>query len=151
MQTILFLGDVNEHNVLSMRRILKVFELLSGLRVNFHKCSLMGLNLERGEINGLARKLNCRVGALPFSFLGVTVGLDGRNIEARGNLVQKIKKKLKKWEHKNISFGGRVVLLKAVLSSIPTYTLSFYKLPKKVIKSLTSLQRNFLWGGNENK
>lgn len=43
--------------------------------------------------------------------------------------------------------GGRVVLLNAVLTSLPVYYLSFYKAPKKVINSLIQIQRRFLWGG----
>ncbi|XP_019435270.1 PREDICTED: uncharacterized protein LOC109341752 [Lupinus angustifolius] len=33
-----------------------------------------------------------------------------------------------------------------VLSSIPTYLLSMYKAPEKVLLKIASLQRNFLWG-----
>jgi len=48
--------------------------------------------------------------------------------------------------------GGRVVLLNAVLSSIPLYFLSFFKAPKKVLQEIVKIQRSFLWGGvEENK
>lgn len=36
-----------------------------------------------------------------------------------------------------------------MLNSILIYQLSFYRLPKKSLKTLISLQHNFLWGGNE--
>ena len=46
-----------------------------------------------------------------------------------------------------MSFGGRLVILKFVLSNLPLYFFSFYKAPKNVIKKPINLQRNFLWTG----
>jgi len=41
---------------------------------------------------------------------------------------------------------GRVCLIKSVIFALPLYYLSFFKIPRSVIKELCSLQRNFLWG-----
>jgi hypothetical protein len=56
---------------------------------------------------------------------------------------------LASWSSKNISLGGKVVMLKSVLSSIPIYFLSFFKTPRGIISKLKSLFRLFLWGGSE--
>lgn len=45
-----------------------------------------------------------------------------------------------------LSFGGRITLLKSVLSSLAIFTLSFYKALKKIILEINKKQRNFLWG-----
>lgn len=42
-------------------------------------------------------------------------------------------------------------MLKAVLGSLAIFTLSFYKDPKKIVKEITKIQNNFLWGGSEGK
>lgn len=63
-------------------------------------------------------------------------------------VVEKVKRKIKKWEARKMSFGGRITLLKAVLSSIPIYNLSFLPLPKLVGNHLRKLLCNFLWGGD---
>lgn len=94
----------------------------------------------------LARYLNCTVGSIPFSFLGFRVGINCKKATEWGDLIQKMKKKLKTWEDKKISLGGRIALIRAVLTSLPIYQLSFYQLPKKILNTLISLQRNFLWG-----
>ncbi|XP_019418405.1 PREDICTED: uncharacterized protein LOC109329188 [Lupinus angustifolius] len=57
-----------------------------------------------------------------------------------------VSKRLASWKDKHISFGGRLILLNSVLANIPTYMLSLYKTPKKVLAKLVSMQRNFLWG-----
>jgi len=41
-----------------------------------------------------------------------------------------------------------VTLIKTVLTSIPIYFFSFFRVPKKVEDKLVSLQRRFLWGGD---
>jgi hypothetical protein len=40
-------------------------------------------------------------------------------------------------------------LINSVLSSLPLYFFSFYRGPNKVIKKLTSIQRDFLWGSSQ--
>jgi hypothetical protein len=45
--------------------------------------------------------------------------------------------------------GGRLVLLKSVLSALPIYFLSFFKAPSGIISQLESLFKKFLWGGSE--
>ena len=57
--------------------------------------------------------------------------------------------KLSKWAQKNISMGGKITLINSVLNALPIYLLSFFKIPQKVINRLVTLQRNFLWRGDQ--
>jgi len=41
---------------------------------------------------------------------------------------------------------GRLVLLKSVLTSLPVYTLSFFKAPSGIISLIESIFKNFFWG-----
>ena len=45
-----------------------------------------------------------------------------------------------------MSKGGRLTLLKSTLSSLPTYYLSLFTIPKVVATRLECIHRNFLWG-----
>ena len=40
-----------------------------------------------------------------------------------------------------------MTLIQSVLTSLPIYFLSFFRIPKKVVEKLVSIQRRFLWGG----
>ena len=40
-----------------------------------------------------------------------------------------------------------MTLIQSVLTSIPIYFFSFFRVPKKVVDKLVCLQRKFLWGG----
>lgn len=44
--------------------------------------------------------------------------------------------------------ASRIVLIKAVLNSMPLYLFSILAAPKWVLKELKNLQRSFLWGGS---
>jgi len=49
-----------------------------------------------------------------------------------------------------LSFGGRLILLKAVLTYLPIYALSFFKVPPGIISSIEFLFNNFFCeGGGE--
>nr|ABD28747.2 Putative non-LTR retroelement reverse transcriptase, related [Medicago truncatula] len=55
------------------------------------------------------------------------------------------------WQSWFLSFGGRLILLKSVLTALPVYALSFFKAPSGIISSIESLFNKFFWGGGEEK
>lgn len=52
---------------------------------------------------------------------------------------------------KYLSFGGRITLLKSVLSALPVFFLSAFNCPKKVISSLERIMKDFLWNDQEDR
>ncbi|GAU13302.1 hypothetical protein TSUD_42560 [Trifolium subterraneum] len=93
--------------------------------------------------------VGCRHGQLPFLYLGLPIGGDPRKLCFWYPLVDRIRKRLSGWKCKNLSYGGRLILLKSVLSSIPVYFLSFFKAPTGIISTLESIFCQFFWGGCE--
>jgi hypothetical protein len=47
--------------------------------------------------------------------------------------------------------AGRHTLIQSVTAALPIYTMQSVKLPMSVCDSLDRLNRNFLWGHNEEK
>jgi len=64
-----------------MRAVLILFEQISGLKVNFHKSMLTGINITTSWLSEVASVLNCRVGTLPFVYLGLPIGGDARRLD----------------------------------------------------------------------
>lgn len=144
----ILVGDMSSSNVRAVKCILS-FELAAGLRVNFHKSGLIGIKANGGNIEQASTTLNCKVSNLPFKFLGILVGANQRRSATWVPLINSLQKWLQGWRNKYLSFGGRVILINAVLSALPVYYLSMYKAPKRVLNKITQIQRRFLWGGNE--
>ncbi|XP_071739167.1 uncharacterized protein [Rutidosis leptorrhynchoides] len=65
-------------------------------------------------------------------------------------IIDKFKKRLSDWKARSISFGGRLTLVKSVLSSLPLYFFSLFRAPGSLTKLLESLRYNFFWGGSGN-
>lgn len=63
-------------------------------------------------------------------------------------MIEKVKKRLLSWKSNFLSQAGRLVLVNYVLSMIPSYSMSFYLLPKWVIKKIDKVRRNFSGKGS---
>jgi hypothetical protein len=61
-----------------VKAILRLFELLSGLKVNFVESRLFGVNIDDAFLNTVARFLNCKLGRMSFIYLGLPVGANPR-------------------------------------------------------------------------
>jgi hypothetical protein len=145
-----FLGEGNWDNLWSIKTVLRSFELVSGLKVNFCKSKIYVINLEENFLRASSAFLHCGVESIPFCFLGTPVGANPRRKSTWAPIIDSMKQKLCKWNGRNLSIRGRVTLINSVLSSLPLYFFSFNKAPVCVIKELVSIQRNFLWGGGSN-
>lgn len=58
-----------------------------------------------------------------------------------------IKSRLSGWKSKYLLFGGRLILLKFVLTSLPVYAFSFFKAPSCIISYIDSFLIRFFWVG----
>ena len=143
----LCIGEASIENLWTLKALLRGFEMVSGLKVNFHKSCLMGVNISANYLEMASTFLNCRVGSVPFMYLWLSVGENPNKMSTWEPVLERISTKLNSWGNKYISLGGRIVLLNSVLNSIPIFYLSFLKMPAKVIKKVEGIQRRFLWGG----
>ncbi|XP_024636621.2 uncharacterized protein [Medicago truncatula] len=125
----LLLGSKSWANVRALRAALVLFEAMSGLKVNFHKSMLVGVNIGSSWLYEAASVLSCKVGIVPFLYLDMPIGGNPRRLCFWEPIVNRIKSRLSGWNSRFLSFGGRLVLLKSVLTSLPVYALSFFKAP----------------------
>jgi hypothetical protein len=91
--------------------------------------------------------LNCRLGSIPFKYLGLPIGANPKMLATWEPLLELLRKRLFSWRNKYVSLEGRIVLINSVFNAIPIFYLSFMKMPVKVWKKVVRIQREFLWGG----
>ncbi|XP_058758239.1 uncharacterized protein LOC131631463 [Vicia villosa] len=147
----IILAEGDTANLWSMKTILRGFELMSGLRINFHRSNLFGINVGGWFLEEASSFLSCKVGSFPFKFLGVKVGDNPRKSSMWKDLISLMRKRLAVWKGVNLNVAGRVVLINSMLNSIPIYSLSLYKAPSKVLHEIHTIQSKFLWSGGDRK
>ncbi|KAD3066367.1 hypothetical protein E3N88_34247 [Mikania micrantha] len=64
-------------------------------------------------------------------------------------LVDKIRKRIQDWKNKSLSFAGRLLLIKSVLSATQVYWASVFVLPISVLNDLEKMCRSFLWNNSD--
>jgi len=145
----LLMGAKSWGNIRILISVLMLFELTSGLKVNFHKSMLYGVNVFDSWLHEAVSVMHCKHGRLPFLYLGLPIGGDPRKLVFWYPLVERIKNRLSGWKSHNLSMGGRLILFRYVLSSIPVYFLSFFKAPSGIISTLEYIFNAFFLGGCE--
>jgi hypothetical protein len=88
------LGAKSWANVRALRAVLVLFETMSGLKVNFNKSMLVGVNISDSWLGKAASVLRCRVGKIPFLYLGLSIGGDSRRLAFWDPVVTRLKNRL---------------------------------------------------------
>lgn len=91
--TLLFC-EAEEAKVVTIKRILRCFEIISGLKINFHKSVLCGVGIEEALAHGFASKLNCQCKKLPLKYLGLPFRANTKSRKSWQPVVDKFKSKL---------------------------------------------------------
>jgi hypothetical protein len=130
----------------NMKLLLCAFEQLSGLKINFHKSELFCYGEAQKMEGHYTNLFRCDLVQYPFRYLGFPMhhkkisNVDWKVIK------EKIEKKLSSWKGKLLSYGGRMVLIKSVLSSLAMFMLSFYEVSKEVLHKLDFYRSRFFFG-----
>jgi hypothetical protein len=66
-------------------------------------------------------------------------------------LKDRVWKRIQGWLELCLSVGDKDVLIKAVVQAIPTFSMSYFKLPRGLCEHINSLIRNFWWGSKQGK
>ncbi|GKB89145.1 reverse transcriptase domain, reverse transcriptase zinc-binding domain protein, partial [Tanacetum coccineum] len=122
----LFFGKWSRLNARNLIVILKCFEEASGLKVNLSKSKLYGVGVSIEEVKAVASSLCCINDSLPFIYLGLPVGKKMHLSDGWGEVINRLRNRLSVWKARSLSIGGRLILIKYVLDSIPIYFLSLF-------------------------
>lgn len=88
-------------------------------------------------------------GTFPVKYLGVPLLARKPNVSNARVLIDRITSKIRGWAARGLSYAGRTVLVKSVLYGMYSYWARIFLLPKDVIFKISSICRNYLWGGTE--
>lgn len=139
----------NLETVIKVKIALRLFTKISGLSINYNKSCFVLFNLSPEILCKVAAVLGCPEKELPITYLGMPLTVKRPNRALYLPFIEKIEKRCEGWKRKLISRGGRLQLVKSVLSAILVYYMCCFTLPVWVIDRIDRIRRSFLWGKNE--
>jgi len=103
-----------------------IYEIISGLKVNFYKSSLIGINLDENFTSRIARGIFCCNDHFPVMFIGLPLGANPSRLSTWKPVLTSIQGKLGSWKGSLLSMAGRICLIKSVFSSLPLFYIFFF-------------------------
>ena len=136
--------------LLYLQKVLEIYKKASGQKLNKEKTSLFfSRNTKKEDRRNILQVAG--VGSTQWyeKYLGLPALIGRSRTKSFEGLKGKIWEKMHGWKEKFLSQAGKEVLLKAVVQAIPTYTMSFFQLPKTLCKNINSIVAKFWWGHKE--
>ncbi|GJZ50191.1 RNA-directed DNA polymerase, eukaryota, reverse transcriptase zinc-binding domain protein [Tanacetum coccineum] len=83
--------DWNAKDMDNIIRVLHVFYLASGLKINIHKSNIYGIGVNKDEVLSMASNAGCMAGDIPFNYLGLPIGSNMKSIASWKTLLIRFK------------------------------------------------------------
>lgn len=146
----LIFGRASEDEIDTVKRILQIYEVASGQKVNLDKSDIsFSGSLPNDLKDNLAHRLGVRRVEKHGLYLGIPSSIGKNKKEIFQMLEDRVRKKIKDWKRRFLSAAGKTTLIKSVVQAIPTYIMSCFLLPEQLCQRLNSISANFFWSQKE--
>ncbi|KAG7576302.1 Ribonuclease H domain [Arabidopsis thaliana x Arabidopsis arenosa] len=149
---LILFAEASVAQVKVIRRVLERFCLASGQKVSLEKSKIFfSSNVSRDMERAISAESGISSTRELGKYLGMPILQKRINKTTYGEVLEKVSSRLAGWKNKTLSMAGRITLTKAVLSSIPVYSMSSILLPASTLDGLDKLARSFVWGSTVEK
>ena len=131
-----------------LKILLDKFSSSTGLKVNYCKSSLIPINLDHEKSSDLAQVIGCKVESLPFTYLGLPLGTTRPKMGDLIGILHRIDRRLIGIAD-TLSYDGRLVVIKYIISAIPNFSMCTLKLPLGFLDYIEGSTRGFFWRGKD--
>lgn len=90
----IMLAKGSYENIWCMKAILRGFEMMSGLKINFHKSKLYGIDMGDWIMKTTSIYLSCNIDTQPFKFLGVKLRDSPRKLSMWKDVIKQFNSRL---------------------------------------------------------
>ncbi|XP_042964017.1 uncharacterized protein LOC122298309 [Carya illinoinensis] len=135
-----------------LMEVLNLYENWTGQVLNKNKSAILFSNkISNTRKSSILRMTGFSEGSFPFKYLGVPIVVGRLKVCDFGDLIGNFNKKIAGWKMKMLSTGGRVNLLRHVLSSMAIHLMAVLHVPNGVYRVLNRIMSSFFWGDVEGK
>uniref|UniRef100_A0A452XNX0 Reverse transcriptase domain-containing protein n=1 Tax=Aegilops tauschii subsp. strangulata TaxID=200361 RepID=A0A452XNX0_AEGTS len=143
--------DHDVDKAVNLKLLLYMFEMMSGLKVNFQRSEILTVGGDENIIREYAELFNCDIGSFPIKYLGMTVSYTNLRNSNWEFIIVKYLKRFEAWIGNAASMGGRLTLLDYVLTQLSIFHMSMWLMNKTFIEKLDKHRRRFFWQGCNKK
>jgi hypothetical protein len=140
----LLIMEACPRQLIALKALLNTFAESTGLKVNYSKSSMVPINISAQRLDHLASTFQCATGHLPFTYLGLSLGLKKPTVQECLPLVERIERRLINTSI-FMSQGSKLQLVNSMLTSLPTFYMCTIKLPVEVLNQIDKYRRHCLW------
>jgi hypothetical protein len=117
--------------------------------INLQKSLFLALNTQEPFLTNLKYLYGINAADLHegFTYLGFFIKSSRYTNKDWLWLLDKFDRKIHHWCNKLLTMGGRYILIKVVLESLPVYWMALTKIPATILRSIRQLIFSFLWTG----
>lgn len=142
---VLIFADSSVRNALAINQN----DSWAGLGINKAKCSLSFSATSYRVKRKIIRTLGLREVQLPLKYWGLPLVSTRLRHSDCLLLLDKFNRRISNWKGRLLSYAGRMELISSVLASLHIYWSSAFRLPEKILKSISLSIRDFFWSGPE--
>lgn len=136
----------------NLSNILNQYCLASGQKINRNKSGIFfSSSCPIALQENLAAELRVPVLHRCGKYLGIPTEWGRSKKDMFSWLLTRVQSKLEGWKEQMISKGGKEVLLKAVIQSIPQYAMSVFKIPISLCKVIEKRMAKFWWNNDTSR
>ena len=129
----------------TISEVLDEFCVESGQKVSMEKSRIYFSPSVQPKIkSGIYSRLRIQAMTNIGNYLGFPINHRGVPRNRMNFIVEKVMSKLVGWKARFLSFAGRAVLVKSVMSTIPNYVMQATALPSNLCDKLDKINRDFL-------
>lgn len=132
---IIFANPIKEE-VDTLLNLLQGFGDATRLHLNQAKSTVAAIRCEQLPLSDVLQGFGGRTVEFPITYLGLPISTTRLCIVHLQFMLDRIKARLAGWKGRLMSIAGRRVLIRCVLSALPTFSMTVLMLPKKIISEI---------------
>lgn len=137
-------------NATSLKQVLDQYCANSGQLVSDAKCSIyFSPNVDVQLKADICVEHNIVTEAMSNKYLGLPAMMGADRSDNFLYLVERVINRVQGWKVKILSSGGKEILIKAIIQSLPVFAMSVFKILKNICKEITDAISGFWYRGEE--
>ena len=149
---LMLFAKVSKEGCEAIKVVLDVFCAESGQKISLEKSRIyFSLNVPSDIKDEVSEYLGIHATTNTGRYLSFPLRHKGATRRQFNFVAKRVISKLAGWKAKFLSFAGRTVLIKSVMTAIPNYVMQVAAFPMHLCDKLDKINRDFLWGSSPEK